>query len=70
MSGYRHHEVSMSVAMSTAMRNRTWQRNPRRDTRQPEFLCHRFPIKGGITFSDVLVYRCMKNNALLASLFA
>jgi hypothetical protein len=64
----RHREVGMSVAMTRSLRDRCWERNPRRGTAQPQFLRHRFPIAGGLTFGDVLAHRCLKNNPLLARL--
>lgn len=38
-----------------AFRIRCWERNPRKGTRQPVALCHRFPIKGGLTFGEALM---------------
>jgi hypothetical protein len=43
------------TALHDIFRRRTWERNPRKGTRQPVVLCHRFPIRGGLTFAEALM---------------
>jgi hypothetical protein len=44
---------------------RCWQRNPRKGTAQPEFLCHRFPIKGGLNLREVMAAQMSRPNPFL-----
>lgn len=57
----------MSEYVSVEPRN--WERNPRKGILQPKFLCHRFPIKGGMTANEVfrtrLVEAATKRNPFL-----
>jgi hypothetical protein len=47
--------MSYDQMMRRLWRERTWERNPRRGSCQPTVLCHRFPIKGGLTFGEALM---------------
>lgn len=37
------------------LRARVWEVNPRKGTAQPRYLSHRFPIKDGMTYREVLL---------------
>lgn len=63
MSDYNFSEFSMRCILSNE--ERRYERNPRKGALQPTFLLHRFPIKGGLTFSAVLAHNVMKTNSLL-----
>lgn len=63
---YAYKDFGIGFLLSS--RERRYERNPRKGTKQPEFLLHRFPIKEGCTFSDVLAHQMRKSNALLARL--
>lgn len=63
-------QVSFSVMVDNAFQARVYERNPRRGLLQPKFLQHRFPIKGGLTFADVLADNLTRKNALLERLLS
>jgi hypothetical protein len=47
--------MTRSESLSVIFRTRNWQRNPRKGLCQPTALCHRFSIKGGLTFGEALM---------------
>ena len=36
-------------------KERLFEKNPRKGSKQPKFLQHRFPIKNGFTYNEVIV---------------
>lgn len=50
--------MTYSEMLRQAFQGRRWERNPRHGSCQPSLLCHRFPIKGGLTLGEAL----MRNN--------
>ena len=68
VTGYPFRELSIGIHVALSSKDRRYERNRRKGTLQPEFLLHRFPIKNGCTFMDVMEAQSMKHNALLRRL--
>lgn len=43
---------TMRDTVTELFTRRVWELNPRKGTRQPRLLLHRFPIKGGLTLGQ------------------
>jgi hypothetical protein len=62
---YHWRQISLGMAITEAFGARIYERNPRRGTLQPKFLCHRFPVKDGMTWSEVGVELLMDHRDAL-----
>lgn len=58
---------SFGMLMRVTINNsdRIFERNPRKGSAQPEWLRHRFPIKGGASMTDIIGDKVLSTNALM-----